>query len=185
MSRREFTPQQQTAIDHRATSVVLSAGAGSGKTRVLTERYLAHLDRDGAFAHQLVAITFTEKAAREMRDRIRTAVEKRCDNGDDPWQAHLRGLETAAICTIHSFCGTLLRDHALAAGLDPRFEILEEVIAPNLREAATRETLLRLLTDDGPEGAALRSLVRCYGWQKTRDTVAELLSSRDSAGWDE
>src|SRR5436190_4598250 len=67
------TPQQQAAIDTKHVSVVLSAGAGCGKTSVLTQRFLSHLEpgHDAADLSSLVAITFTERAAREMRTRIR------------------------------------------------------------------------------------------------------------------
>jgi len=67
------TPQQQAAIDTKHVSVVLSAGAGCGKTSVLTQRFLSHLapGHDAADLSSLVAITFTERAAREMRERIR------------------------------------------------------------------------------------------------------------------
>src|SRR3954454_3441594 len=98
--REEFlTEQQCRAIFTRDLSVVLSSGAGCGKTHVLTERYLAHL-REGAEVGQIVAITFTDRAAREMRRRIRKTVvahlrqapgEEEADN----WARHLRALESA------------------------------------------------------------------------------------------
>src|SRR5262249_24566838 len=69
-----LTPQQQQAVSCRDVSVVLSSGAGCGKTHVLTRRYLSHLEQDGAEVGQIVAITFTDRAARQMRERIRQAV---------------------------------------------------------------------------------------------------------------
>src|SRR3954470_14140462 len=95
-------PQQGAAVPHRGSSVVLASGAGCGKTHVLTARYLSHLTADGAAVGEVVAITFTDRAAREMRDRIRSAVAKLPDPA-----RHLRDLETAPIATIHGFCGTL------------------------------------------------------------------------------
>src|SRR5262245_25442138 len=67
----DLTPQQRAAVTHRGSSVVLASGAGCGKTHVLTARYLSHLTEDGADPGEVVAITFTDRAAREMRDRIR------------------------------------------------------------------------------------------------------------------
>src|SRR3954464_2118454 len=120
--------QQSLAVSTRGASVVLSSGAGCGKTHVLTRRYLAHLTDDGADVGQLVAITFTDKAAREMRKRIRAECRARLEAAADAeaerWTRHLRDLETAAVCPIHSFCGTLLRQRALVAGLGPRFDVL-------------------------------------------------------------
>src|SRR5215831_17871539 len=96
-----LTDQQRQAVVARDVSVVLSSGAGCGKTHVLTERYLSHL-REGAEVGQIVAITFTDRAARQMRSRIRTAVvsELRAARAEEDvarWARHLRGLETAQI----------------------------------------------------------------------------------------
>ena len=136
----KLTPQQDVAVSRREVSIVLSSGAGCGKTHVLTERYLSHL-HEGAEVGQIVAITFTDRAARQMRDRIRRAVthELRTYSSEeelDRWSRHLRALETAQISTIHAFCGTLLRQHAVAAGIDPLFDVLDEVMAANLRAEA-------------------------------------------------
>src|SRR5436305_11115522 len=120
-----LTEEQHLAVFTREVSVLLSSGAGCGKTHVLTERYLAHL-REGAEVGQVVAITFTERAARQMRARIRQAVvallRAAPDEEAETWARHLRALEAAPISTIHAFCGTLLRQHAVEAGLDPRFD---------------------------------------------------------------
>src|SRR5262249_41381495 len=142
-ARDRLTPQQRDAVFRREVSVVLSSGAGCGKTHVLTRRYLSHLEHDGAEVGQIVAITFTDRAARQMRDRIRKALLdhlERAESADDVRRCteHLRGLETAQISTIHAFCGNLLRQHAVEAGLDPRFDILQDYLAANLqREALT------------------------------------------------
>src|SRR6187402_2759240 len=73
MATARLTEEQRRAVGLRESSVLLSSGAGCGKTHVLTERYLAHL-REGVEVGQIVAITFTERAARQMRARIRQAV---------------------------------------------------------------------------------------------------------------
>src|SRR5437588_13098379 len=104
---KSLTEQQRRAVVTRHTSVVLSSGAGCGKTHVLTERYLAHLRHDGAEVGQVVAITFTDRAAREMRRRIRKTVVAQLraaptDADADTWARHLRGLESAPISTIHA-----------------------------------------------------------------------------------
>src|SRR3954447_10827317 len=119
-----LTPQQEQAVTTRGMSVVLSSGAGCGKTHVLTERYLSHLRHDGAEVAQVVAITFTDRAARQMRGRIRQALAEHLrqagsDDEADSWARRLRDLENAPISTIHAFCGNLLRQHAVEAGLDP------------------------------------------------------------------
>src|SRR5438094_2909898 len=90
-----LTAEQRSAVLTRDVSVVLSSGAGCGKTHVLTERYLSHL-REGVEVGQLVAITFTERAARQMRARIRQAVLEHLrqaagEEDAERWARHLRG----------------------------------------------------------------------------------------------
>ncbi len=146
--RSELTDEQRLAIDTRDVSISLSSGAGCGKTFVLTERFLSHLEPGDAAAppcdlDQLVAITFTDRAAREMRDRIRSKCNERLTAAPaaegDYWLALLRSLDAARVSTIHAFCASLLRAHAVEAAIDPRFAVLE---------AAQAQTLLAELIDD-------------------------------------
>jgi ATP-dependent helicase/nuclease subunit A len=183
-----LTAQQARAVFTRDVSVVLSSGAGCGKTHVLTERYLAHLREDGAEVGEVVAITFTERAAREMRRRIRREVTAHLyaaptEGEADVWARHLRALETGPISTIHAFCGTLLRQHALEAGLDPRFDVLEEVLAGNLQAEALDDCLQRLLTAQTSAGEDLRQLVLLYGWRPVVEAVGRLLCAWDPPRW--
>jgi ATP-dependent helicase/nuclease subunit A len=182
-----LTEQQGAAVSRREVSVVLSSGAGCGKTHVLTERYLSHL-REGAEVGQIVAITFTDRAARQMRERIRRAVlhELRTAQGEDEidrWARHLRGLETAQVSTIHAFCGALLRQHAVQAGLDPLFDVLDEVMAANLRAEAHADALQELLTSQSVAGDDLRELVLLYGWRPAVAAVEHLVAAADEPAW--
>ncbi len=179
-----LTEQQRDAVFRRHTSIVLSSGAGCGKTHVLTRRYLSHLEEDGAEVSQVVAITFTDRAARQMRDRIRKAVlahlERATADADVArWEVHLRGLETAQISTIHAFCGNLLRQHAVEAGLDPHFDILQDYLAVNLQREALTDCLQGLLTADSQAGKDLRELILLYGWKPAVEVVQRLLSEED------
>src|SRR5262245_29494136 len=183
-----MTDEQQRAVVTRGVSVLLSSGAGCGKTHVLTERYLSHL-REGVEVGQLAAITFTERAARQMRGRIRQAVLAHLRDAEDDdeasrWTRHLRGLETAAISTIHSFCGTLLRQHAVEAGLDPAFDVLEDVLAVNLGSAALTTSLQRLLTAQSDSGDDLRHLVLLFGWRAVVEAVEHLVEHHDGPAWE-
>jgi ATP-dependent helicase/nuclease subunit A len=190
LPRRGLTEQQAKAVDTRGASVVLSSGAGCGKTEVLTQRYLFYLRRDEAEVGQLAAITFTDRAARQMRRRIRKTIKEELAHAKssadrERWARHLRNLETAVISTIHSFCTTLLRQHAIAAQLDPRFEVLEDVLSSSLREDSLRDALQELLTAESPAGDDLRELVPIYGWRVTNDAVQRLLAAPHVAAWDE
>lgn len=93
----------------------------------MVARYLALLARGIPLA-SIVAITFTEKAAREMRDRVRRAIESRAANSEE-WRAHLRTIDAARISTIHSLCAALLRANPAEAEVDPRFQVIEEADA--------------------------------------------------------
>jgi ATP-dependent helicase/nuclease subunit A len=185
-----LTPQQRRAVTRRDVSVVLSSGAGCGKTHVLTQRYLSHLRDDGAEVGQVVAITFTDRAARQMRERIRRAVLEHLrtaatDAEADRWAGHLRGLEAAQISTIHAFCGTLLRQHAVEAGLDPHFDVLEDVLSVNLEAEALTTCLQRLLTSSADAGEDLRQLVLLYGWNPVVEAVQHLVGAWDALPWQE
>jgi ATP-dependent helicase/nuclease subunit A len=183
-----LTPQQASAVTCREASVVLSSGAGCGKTHVLTQRYLSHLREDGAEVSQIVAITFTDRAARQMRERIRQALLHNLRAAGeleqaDRWAHHLRGLETAQISTMHAFSATLLRQHAVEAGLDPRFDVLEDVLSVNLEAEALTDCLQRLLTSPSQAGEDLRDLVLVYGWRPVVEAVLGLVRAWDEPQW--
>ena len=145
-----FTPSQQEAILLRGRSVLVSAGAGSGKTRVLTERLMEYLDPQSGGAQprelsEFVVITFTRAAAGELRGRIAAAITARLQQ--HPENARLRRqlalCRSASICTIHTFCANLLRENAARAGISPGFRILEEERAERLRAEALERVLER------------------------------------------
>src|SRR2546421_245621 len=108
-----------------------------------------------------------DRAARGRPGRIRQAVGARVeaaatDEETQRWPRHLRDLETAQICTIHAFCTALLRQHALEAGLDPRFEVLEDYLAANLQAEALNAALQKLLTAQSAVGGDLKQLIVLY-----------------------
>src|SRR5690348_16834236 len=113
-----LTPAQQAAVASRDPLHVVSAGAGSGKTRVLVERIVA-LAKEGVGPDRVLAITFTEKAAAELRRRIVARLDA------EGLLAARRAAEAAYISTIHGFCARILREWPVASGLDSSFEILD------------------------------------------------------------
>ncbi len=132
------TPAQHQAISIHDRNLIVVAGAGSGKTRVLVERFIALLEEHPDWPlNALVAITFTKKAAGEMRDRVRREIEKRAQQalkeGESAanalWSGRLQTMDSARIGTIHSLCETILRANAAAAGIAPDFEVLDEMDA--------------------------------------------------------
>ncbi len=181
-----LTDQQRAAINCRTHSVALSAARGCGKTSVLTERYISHLDVENfpdskrTRLSQLIAITFTDAAAREMRLRIRHACYERLEQADTVesqqiWLRHLREIDAARISTIHAFCTSLLRTHATQAGLDPTFGVLDQADADVLQYEVIDDVLRRQLAD--LDEASL-DLAATYGLQQLKQQIAELLSHR-------
>jgi ATP-dependent helicase/nuclease subunit A len=141
----DLTAQQQHAARIRGRDVIVTAGAGSGKTRTLVARYLSLLE-DGCSPRQILAITFTEKAAREMRNRARRIVRARAEASTTPperatWTALEAGMDGARIGTIHSFCAEVLRAFPAQAGVDPEFEVVEEGVSAMLRQQAVDQAL--------------------------------------------
>lgn len=128
-----LTPEQLRVIDNRQRTIFVEAGAGTGKTTLLVECYLSGLLDDGLTPEQLPTVTFTRKAAGEMRERIRRAL---LDRGES---SLARRVQDAPIGTIDSFAARILRDNALEAGLDPAFGILEEERAAMLARQAFRD----------------------------------------------
>ena len=127
------TEQQTEAIEDLAPRLCVDAGAGSGKTRVLVERMVHLLDQRSTGLDEIVAITFTEKAAAEMKERLRKAFRARAPQEDavemSRWRDLERRVDSARISTIHSFCAGLLRENALRLGLDPDFAVLADADA--------------------------------------------------------
>src|SRR4051794_27321628 len=125
-----FTREQRAAIEARQGSSLLAANAGSGKTAVMVERIAEAVRIDGVPVNAILALTFTEKAAGELAERLRRRLT---DLGE---AEHARAVDGAWIGTIHGFCARLLRAQPLAAGLDPHFEVLEQTSAERLAGAA-------------------------------------------------
>ncbi len=161
---RAFTCEQSEAIRAREGSLLLEANAGSGKTSVLVERFVRSVLEDGVRPGRILAITFTERAAGELRARVR---ERFVELGR---RDEARATETAWVSTIHGFCARVLRAHAIAAGLDPAFAVLDEAAARALRDRAWDEALGGWL--DGPGGAAALDLVAAYDTDRLRRMIA-------------
>ncbi len=147
-----FTAEQEQAVSRRRGSLLLAAGAGSGKTSVLVERFVRAVREDGIAPGRILAITFTERAAAELRGRVRARL---LELGE---REAARDTEGAPIGTFHGFCARLLRVHALTAGLDPEFAILEEAGAGRLRALAFRRALATLLAETGTDLGDTRSV---------------------------
>ena len=152
-------------------SVFVSAGAGTGKTSVLVERYVRAVCERGVDVESILVITYTRKAAGELRTRIRAALRTR----GRPDLA--RELDGAWISTIHGFCSRVLRAHPFAAGLDPRFRELEDAGAVVLRGEAFDRALQEFCAGGDPERLRLLATYRADGLRRMLTGVYETLRS--------
>src|SRR6187399_3637361 len=149
-AERPPTPEQHAAIEAEGL-VFVSAGAGTGKTSVLVERFARAIDQ-GVDVASILVITYTERAAAELRSRIRARL---AELGRPELTRELDG---AWISTIHGFCLRLLKEYPFAAGLDPRFRVLDESQAAVLRVEAFDQALAEFC-----RGEERLSLLATYG----------------------
>jgi ATP-dependent exoDNAse (exonuclease V) beta subunit len=172
-----LTAEQEQAVGRRSEPLAVSAAAGSGKTSVLVERFVRALRDDGIAPGRILAITFTERAAGELRARVRARL---LDLGE---RQAARDTEAAFVGTFHSFCARLLRAHPLAVGLDPDFEILDEALAGRLRELAFAQAARELLAAGGENGRPEAvDLLAAYGVDRVRAIVEQTYLELRSTG---
>jgi ATP-dependent helicase/nuclease subunit A len=169
---------RRRAVDP-AHNVVLEASAGTGKTHVLVDRYLNLLSR-GVDPANILAITFTRKAAAEMRGRILQELRKRGNNagpGQQLWRDVRERSGEVAISTIDAFCLSLLHEFPLEANLDPGFEMADETQVPRLMEEALDRALDigRALSREDDD---VRLLLAELREQRLRDGLANMIDRR-------
>ncbi|HEX4323749.1 MAG TPA: UvrD-helicase domain-containing protein [Gaiellaceae bacterium] len=172
MSGYELNEQQVKAVE-AGGEVFVSAGAGTGKTAVLVERVVRAVCDRGLDVDSILVITYTRRAAGELRTRIRTALAERGRHD------LARRLDGAWISTIHGFCARLLRAYPLAAGLDPRFRELDEAQAAVLRSEAFGEALAEFCSGDDPQRL---ELLATYGSGRLRRMLTSVYETLRAAG---
>lgn len=189
----DFNEQQKKAVYTIDRNISVSAGAGSGKTRVLVERFVyilqdsaMHQEREPVNAADIMAITFTKKAAGEMKERIREAINIKINGKYDDagnleqtpdkeqaefWKQQLESLERAQINTMHSFCGRVLRENPVEAGIDPSFITLEDFDNEDFIVNGIK-SFLRMQLKNGD--ADLKLLVDSYGMSSLEKQLADV-----------
>ena len=188
----EFNPGQREAVDSRAGRIVVSAGAGSGKTRVLVQRFVDRVleEEESGRAYPMrsvLLITFTDKAAGELTERVRRAFL------DAKRPALAREVDGAWISTIHGFCARIVRRHALELGVDPGFGVLADPQTGLARNAAFERAATATLRDSphadtiaelADEGVAdLRaSVLAGYDRARSKGESAENVHAGSGAG---
>ncbi len=162
MIKREWTKNQQAAIDARGEQVLVSAAAGSGKTAVLTERVKRILsdEENPCSPTEILVVTFTKAAAGEMRERIAKALKDEIKN-NPPKKMYLKKqinlLPTADICTMDSFCAKIVRENFNLAEISPDFQIIEKSDLEVLKKQCIGEVLDELYENEDESFSVLKS----------------------------
>src|ERR671914_382189 len=169
-----LTPEQERAVARRDRSLMVRAGAGTGKTTVLVERFVQAVAEDGAPVEGILAITFTEKAAAEMKARVRARF---LELGR---REEARAAEAAWISTIHGFCSRVLRAHALSAGIDPAFRVLDELESERVATDAF-DAALGAFMGEGEDPQRIE-MVAAYTPDRLRDMVRTAYARLRSRG---
>jgi len=165
-----MNPEQRAAVEARG-EVFVSAGAGTGKTTVLVERFVRAVCDEGLDVESVLVITYTRKAAGELRARIRAALHR----AGRPDLA--RRLDGAWISTIHGFCSRLLRAHPFAVGIDPRFRELDDEHGAVLRGESFERALAAFCSTRDPERLRLLATYSAPGLRRMLTGVYETLRS--------
>ena len=190
MPELRWTTEQEELLSGRFPAVA-SAGAGTGKTTFIIEK-VRRAASAGLAPDRAVCITFTNRAAGELKSRAREAFQRELRRGGEPevWRRRLRLLESAPLCTLHSLAGQLLRRHPVEAGVDVGFAALDERQASSLRSRAADAALRDWLSDDaaGDYRALLRVRYGVRDGGRTKSLVTLLEGCVDDffrAGGDE
>lgn len=160
-----LTPQQSKALDYRK-HISLTANAGSGKTFVLSKRYLEIAINENLPLRNIAAITFTDKAAGELYQKIAKEIDLRIKEAIDQkiivqLEMIRRQLVSANISTIHSFCIDILREHPVEAEIDANFTPIDEIFSDELIELSVEEVIKTTLTNSD-ENEKLKYLIRLF-----------------------
>ena len=188
MSR--FTDEQLKIINKDSGDLVVTASAGSGKTSVMTERYLNLVVSGKASADDILCVTFTRLAAEELRTRLNKALRSSINDATDAREIkrlndELDKLAQASICTIDSFCNTLVRKYFYVADVDPQFSIIDETVSAALKKTAVDELFEQLYDEDDEDlSLLLKTFIRYRSDAKLKETIlysSEFLSSEQDA----
>jgi ATP-dependent helicase/nuclease subunit A len=160
VSGRKPTPEQDAAIGASARRVLVEAGAGTGKTGTMVGRYCRLVCEEGVAPDAVLAFTFTDRAAAELRERIRAELTRRAEGDSERAGELLAGIGGAWVTTIHGFCSRLLAGHPVAAGIDPRFRVLDAPEAARIAAEAFDQALEDFLA---PGGDARERTLAAFG----------------------
>lgn len=194
MAEIRLTEHQQAVVENRGGALLVSAAAGSGKTKVLVDRLLRYLTDPDAPCNidEFLMITYTKAAASELRGKINAEITRRLARNPDNrhLQRQLTRIHLAQISTVHAFCTTLLRRFAAQCDLPPDFRVCEQTQADTIRQEVFQSVLEEAYRQQSTD-AALRAMIDQLGFGRDDRRLQALCFScydaircrRDAEGW--
>ncbi|MBO4594580.1 MAG: UvrD-helicase domain-containing protein, partial [Clostridia bacterium] len=165
--------EQKRIIDFDEGNILVSASAGSGKTFVMIERLVRLITEKKAKVSEILAVTYTESAAKDMKEKLRRALTERIrETGDPELIKELKDLDFAEVSTLHSFASRLIRRYFFVAEVLPDFSILDEGAAKELR-ADCMDRVFKFLYDRNDEGFI--RLVKAYSTGRSDGNLKDLV----------
>ncbi|MGB9628348.1 MAG: UvrD-helicase domain-containing protein, partial [Thermodesulfobacteriota bacterium] len=174
--------QRERALSDLSQCYIVEASAGTGKTTLLVTRIINLIREGEAGLGEIVAITFTEKAASELKVKLRQGLEKALTNETDSGKYRrisdaIFDLERMQVTTIHSFCGSLLRERPVEAGLDPNFEVADELMASLVQAEVWEDWFEKQM--DGDDPVLRRAILIGIKPEQIRKMSKSMLENRD------
>ncbi len=165
----KLTDSQKKCIEITDRDLCVVAGPGSGKTHVLVERFANLVIKHKVPINEILTLTFTEKAANEMKERAARSFEEK------GMEKERQAIESAYLSTIHGFCSRLLRENAIEAGIDPQFRVMDELKAGRMKEQTLDDTF-RKRTDE----KTLETFLNSIFWKQTDPKKSRLKSFKEN-----
>lgn len=168
----KLKPEQEQAILHNEGNILVSASAGSGKTFVMIERLIRLIVEKKATVKEILAVTFTELSAQDMKEKLKKALISKINDGNEELSSELIEVPTADICTLHSFCSRLLRQYFFTVSISPDFKICDNDQAVILKKESLDKTFRDFYAEQDEE---FLLLVNRYRSKRKDDNFKKLI----------
>lgn len=174
MAKVKFTEDQKRVVEHNDGNILVSASAGSGKTHTMISRLIRLITEGKSSLKRVLALTFTESAASEMKEKLRSALIKSInETGNEKLVKELGEIASADISTIDSFCKRLVKKYFFEVGVSPDFAIADEAVSLSLKKEAVDKTFSEFYASKNQK---FKSLVDKYSPKRKDDDLREIVS---------
>ena len=143
----EFTREQKNAIEHKSGNILISASAGSGKTHTMISRLVRLVTQENVDVNQILAVTFTEKSAIDMKEKLKKALSN-CTGDKERIYKQIALIPTCDISTLHAFCARLIRAYFFEVGLSPDFSVADESVKKKMQFECIDKTFKEFYQND-------------------------------------